>query len=165
MPVPRRVSAFTKTGCPVPASWRIIRRFHRLSARRGLVAYALRTRPPLSPIPKDRIPCDLHVLGLPPAFILSQDQTLRCNIALLLLFRLKGLSCLVFPQPTTTKTTASRRTQRQSAAVLASRCHRTPANITTNLSPLPSFAGAKVQPFTLTTSTFFKKNSKNNSTR
>ena len=90
MPVPRRVSAFTKTGCPVPASWRIIRRFHRLSARRGLVAYALRTRPPLSPIPKDRIPCDLHVLGLPPAFILSQDQTLRCNIALLLLFRLKG---------------------------------------------------------------------------
>ena len=80
MPVPRRVSAFTKTGCPVPATWRIIRRFHRLSARRGLVAYALRTRPPLSPIPKERIPCDLHVLGLPPAFILSQDQTLRCNI-------------------------------------------------------------------------------------
>ena len=26
------------------------------------------------------IPFDLHVLGLPLAFILSQDQTLRCNI-------------------------------------------------------------------------------------
>ena len=31
------------------------------------------TRPPL--IPKD--PFDLHVLGLPPAFALSQDQTLK----------------------------------------------------------------------------------------
>ena len=25
------------------------------------------------------LPFDLHVLGLPLAFILSQDQTLRCN--------------------------------------------------------------------------------------
>jgi hypothetical protein len=28
------------------------------------------------------LPLDLHVLGLPLAFILSQDQTLRCNITL-----------------------------------------------------------------------------------
>jgi hypothetical protein len=27
-----------------------------------------------------RLPFDLHVLGTPPAFILSQDQTLRINI-------------------------------------------------------------------------------------
>ena len=80
MPVPARVSAFTPMGCPTRAPWRIIRRFHRLSARQGLVAYALRTRPPLSSTPKGRIPRDLHVLGLPPAFILSQDQTLRCTI-------------------------------------------------------------------------------------
>ena len=33
--------------------------------------------------PKGRLPFDLHVLGLPLAFILSQDQTLRCNIVLL----------------------------------------------------------------------------------
>ena len=33
--------------------------------------------------PKGRLPFDLHVLGLPPAFILSQDQTLRCNIVVL----------------------------------------------------------------------------------
>ena len=33
--------------------------------------------------PKGRLPSDLHVLGLPLAFILSQDQTLRCTIVLL----------------------------------------------------------------------------------
>ena len=47
------------------------------------VAHALLTRPPLSypcfhPKTSARItPLDLHVLGTPPAFILSQDQTLR----------------------------------------------------------------------------------------
>ena len=34
--------------------------------------------------PEGRLPFDLHVLGLPLAFILSQDQTLRCSIAVLL---------------------------------------------------------------------------------
>ena len=33
----------------------------------------------------ERIPFDLHVLGTPPAFILSQDQTLRLIIIALLL--------------------------------------------------------------------------------
>ena len=33
--------------------------------------------------PKGILPSDLHVLGLPLAFILSQDQTLRCSIVLL----------------------------------------------------------------------------------
>ena len=47
----------------------------------GQVAHALLTRPPLSRDPSSRrIPgrasLDLHVLGTPPAFILSQDQTL-----------------------------------------------------------------------------------------
>ena len=37
----------------------------------------LLTRPPLSPNPKNGFSFDLHVLGTPPAFILSQDQTLR----------------------------------------------------------------------------------------
>ena len=36
-------------------------------------SHALLTRPPLTP----KGPLDLHVLGLPPAFILSQDQTLK----------------------------------------------------------------------------------------
>ena len=84
MPVPDRLSALSSRGCPPPEPWRIIRRFHRLSACRGLVAYALRTRAPLSCLPKEAIPFDLHVLGLPLAFILSQDQTLRCTIVFLL---------------------------------------------------------------------------------
>ena len=42
------------------------------------VAHALLTRPPLSCISLGfhTAPFDLHVLGTPPAFILSQDQTL-----------------------------------------------------------------------------------------
>ena len=36
-------------------------------------SHALLTRPPLTP----KGPLDLHVLGLPPAFVLSQDQTLK----------------------------------------------------------------------------------------
>src|SRR5690606_14423145 len=34
-------------------------------------------RSPLWPEPKPRPPFDLHVLGMPPAFVLSQDQTLK----------------------------------------------------------------------------------------
>nr|ADI18610.1 hypothetical protein [uncultured Rhodospirillales bacterium HF4000_24M03] len=30
-----------------------------------------------SPVPEGTIPFDLHVLSLPPAFVLSQDQTLK----------------------------------------------------------------------------------------
>jgi hypothetical protein len=35
----------------------------------------LLTRPPLPLVPKNKRTFDLHVLGTPPAFILSQDQT------------------------------------------------------------------------------------------
>ena len=44
------------------------------------VTHALLTRPPLAP----KGSFDLHVLSTPPAFILSQDQTLRCIIELIL---------------------------------------------------------------------------------
>jgi hypothetical protein len=37
----------------------------------------LLTRSPLSPEPKPWFSLDLHVLSAPPAFVLSQDQTLR----------------------------------------------------------------------------------------
>ncbi len=53
-----------------------------LSPAEGQVSYVLRTRSPLRYIAAS--PFDLHVLGTPPAFILSQDQTLR---KLLLFFR------------------------------------------------------------------------------
>ena len=46
-----------------------------LSPSEGQVAHALLTRSPLRVIANS--PFDLHVLGTPPAFVLSQDQTLR----------------------------------------------------------------------------------------
>ena len=83
MPVPHRPKPFDARRCLPPSAWGITRRFHRLSPSAGLVAYALRTRAPLSEVPKDLFPFDLHVLGLPLAFILSQDQTLHCIIVVL----------------------------------------------------------------------------------
>jgi hypothetical protein len=41
----------------------------------------LLTRSPLSPGPKPWFSLDLHVLGAPPAFVLSQDQTLREDLS------------------------------------------------------------------------------------
>jgi hypothetical protein len=43
----------------------------------------LLSRPPLAASPKTALPLDLHVLGTPPAFILSQDQTLQKDFDLL----------------------------------------------------------------------------------
>ena len=158
MPVPDRIAALSPKGCPPREPWRIIRRFHRLSARRGLVAYALRTRAPLSGHPKVSFPFDLHVLGLPLAFILSQDQTLRCNIVVLkfilnLGFRLDaphGLSRRVtFPRGT------SRRPRSFSCAGL-----RLSKNLSLPESPLcfplvPSESGCKSTPFFRTGKQFF----------
>ena len=48
-------------------------RFRRLSQSQGQVAHVLLTRSPLG----TSAPFDLHVLSTPPAFVLSQDQTLR----------------------------------------------------------------------------------------
>ena len=48
----------------------------------GVRSYALLSRPPLAASPKTALPLDLHVLGTPPAFILSQDQTLQKRICL-----------------------------------------------------------------------------------
>src|SRR5690554_8063247 len=66
--------------------WGINPRFHGLSPCIRQVAYALRTRAPLATRPKSVLPLDLHVLSLPLAFILSQDQTLRCIIKSLISF-------------------------------------------------------------------------------
>ena len=51
-------------------------RFQTLSHSQGQIAHALLTRPPLTQGPKPSRPFDLNVLCTPPAFILSQDQTL-----------------------------------------------------------------------------------------
>ena len=51
----------------------------RLSRRRGQVTHVLLTRSPLIQDPQKQAPSpfDLHVLSTPPAFVLSQDQTLQ----------------------------------------------------------------------------------------
>ena len=89
-------------GCPTftyPVLAPVSRCYPRLC---GQVAYVLLTRSPLSRIAPLSI--DLHVLGTPPAFILSQDQTLHLIDSLAdsfvsLFFKLtffSVLSCSVF---------------------------------------------------------------------
>src|SRR3954463_10747970 len=57
----------------------ITRPLGRLSPRHRQIAHVLRTRSPVALAS----PRDLHVLSTPPAFVLSQDQTLqRVDIAL-----------------------------------------------------------------------------------
>ena len=53
--------------------------FPELSRSAGQVAHVLLTRPPLklTGASSRKFPLDLHVLGTPPAFVLSQDQTLH----------------------------------------------------------------------------------------
>ena len=55
--------------------------FETLSPTQGQVTHALLTRSPLNPEPKPRVAFDLHVLGTPPALILSQDQTLMLRLS------------------------------------------------------------------------------------
>ena len=57
--------------------WGISPRFRGLSPAPGQISYVLLTRAPLSAESKLDFPFNLHVLGTPPAFILSQDQTLH----------------------------------------------------------------------------------------
>ncbi len=57
-------------------------RFRKLSRSYGQVAHVLLTRPPLTCFEASfkTGPLDLHVLGTPPAFVLSQDQTLQKDV-------------------------------------------------------------------------------------
>src|SRR5574344_118699 len=80
MPVRPRIAPFPPWGCPLGGLRGIRRNFFRLSPWNGRVAYVLLTRAPVAGgcIATSPLPLDLHVLGLSLAFILSQDQTLRC---------------------------------------------------------------------------------------
>ena len=77
----RNLRRFHSKQMPVPNLWRFTPRFHGLSACYGHVAHALRTLAPVADksIATLSLPLDLHVLSLPLAFILSQDQTLHCT--------------------------------------------------------------------------------------
>ena len=69
--------ALTARPCGLAALCGISSRFQLLSPTERQVPHALLTRSPLSNLPKEITPFDLHVLGTPPAFVLSQDQTLK----------------------------------------------------------------------------------------
>ena len=80
--IPKRINPFPSVPCGTVGLCGISSRFQLLSPTLGQVPHALLTRSPLSykfVIPKESdqaTPFDLHVLGAPPAFVLSQDQTL-----------------------------------------------------------------------------------------
>ena len=57
-------------------------------------SHALLTRPPLDP----KISLDLHVLGLPPAFVLSQDQTLKLKAACAAILDVEPCTYLIQPR-------------------------------------------------------------------
>ena len=69
--------SFTATSLTSRNLCGIICPFEQLSPTSGQITHALLTRSPLTPSSKKGRPFDLHVLGTPPAFILSQDQTLH----------------------------------------------------------------------------------------
>ena len=77
-PIFHQVSLLVYKTCDSYTSCGISDRFQSLSRFERQVAHALLTRPPLNliRIAAHQVPFDLNVLGTPPAFILSQDQTL-----------------------------------------------------------------------------------------
>jgi hypothetical protein len=79
-PIPGR-KTFQTVKMPIGLVSGISSGFPGLSQSQGQVAHVLLTRSPLIPSPKEGSPFDLHVLSTPPAFVLSQDQTLRKCLA------------------------------------------------------------------------------------
>ena len=76
-----RIPPLTPSSCDVVVLCGISTCFQVLSPCTGQIAHALLTRPPLKHLGASSLmsPLDLHVLGTPPAFVLSQDQTLALN--------------------------------------------------------------------------------------
>ena len=82
-PIFKRIAPLTSVPCDTVVLCGITTRFQVLSPSRRQVDHVLFPRPPLRIqviCPKASVPhspFDLHVLGAPPAFVLSQDQTLN----------------------------------------------------------------------------------------
>ena len=82
---PNRIPPFTPVPCDTVVLCGISTCFQVLFPCLGQIVHALLTRPPLEYtkiLPKlsfNVSPFDLHVLSTPPAFVLSQDQTLMFN--------------------------------------------------------------------------------------
>ena len=92
MPIPYR-RTFPPKGMGLTGLWGIRPRFRGLFPCRGQVAYVLLTSAPVaaSGVATAAMPLDLHVLSLSLAFILSQDQTLRCLLSCIVLYFLKKI--------------------------------------------------------------------------
>ncbi len=91
MAIRSRCYPLNSKGCPSELLRGIRRNFFRLSPCYGQVPYVLLTRAPVAggSIATSPLPLDLHVLSLSLAFILSQDQTLRCCLYIFLFFFIK----------------------------------------------------------------------------
>ena len=101
--------------------------------------------------PEGEIPYDLHVLGLPLAFILSQDQTLHCIIVVLFFFPVLGLryDSLLF------LTLETVRASRLTASDLCwPQAFKELPKLAFFTFPLSLFGTAKVQPFFILASFF-----------
>ena len=75
-PIFLRIAPLISESCGPDMLCGISVRFQTLSPSERQVAHVLLTRPPLIREASFSSPFDLHVLGVPPAFVLSQDQTL-----------------------------------------------------------------------------------------
>ena len=80
-PTPLRIAPLIPKPCGAVILCGISTPFGVLFPTERKVAHALLTRPPLKHLGASSLmsPLDLHVLGTPPAFVLSQDQTLPFN--------------------------------------------------------------------------------------
>ena len=76
-PLSVRIAPLTPPSCGGVVLCGISTCFQVLSPSLRQVAHALLTRSPLTRGASSLRPFDLHVLGTPPAFVLSQDQTLN----------------------------------------------------------------------------------------
>ena len=72
----QRIAPLIAKPCGFAMSCGISVLFKTLSPTVGQVAHVLLTRPPLALRASSHRSFDLHVLSVPPAFVLSQDQTL-----------------------------------------------------------------------------------------
>ena len=97
-----RIAPFTSASCDAVVLCGISTSFDALFPCMRQVAHALLTRPPLGYIQASSpaTSFDLHVLSTPPAFVLSQDQTLVFNpLTCHWVLHSLSLSLLLAPQP------------------------------------------------------------------
>ena len=83
--ISKRIAPFLAAPCDATSLCGINLPFERLSPTLRQVTHVLLTRPPLRTLDVNILysPLDLHVLGTPPAFVLSQDQTLNFKVEFL----------------------------------------------------------------------------------